>query len=259
MLEQFKPQRITWDRAHQYIHERINANQGDSNGRVLEVQVLNGGQTEDLGSSTLSLGWRTKNGEHEGLDAFTVKDASIGLYEIVFTTAMLSNVGKLTASLVLVTTSGRIQSNPFTINNVRSVVSDEVAQGENSFTALTTALIEVNGWNERIDTVEQDFKDRADAMEAQYPVRLNDVDAQLAQKETEITLARDGETTLRDRLNRDHQEVTAQLAHKARQEYAEEIENRLNSVIAGLDGTEEFYTPIGLEEYMTTNGQEWTI
>ena len=38
-----------------------------------------------------------------------------------------------------------------------------------------------------------------------------------------------------------------------------EMENRLNDVIAGLTGDEEFYTPIGLEQYMTTEGQEWGV
>ena len=38
-----------------------------------------------------------------------------------------------------------------------------------------------------------------------------------------------------------------------------EIESRLESVIAGLTGDEDFYTPIGLESYMTTEGQEWGV
>ena len=56
-----------------------------------------------------------------------------------------------------------------------------------------------------------------------------------------------------------NENVTAQLAHKAEQSYAKTIEDRLNGVISGLTGEEEFYTPIGLEEYMTTQGQEWNI
>lgn len=36
-------------------------------------------------------------------------------------------------------------------------------------------------------------------------------------------------------------------------------ESRLENVIAGLNGDEEFYTPIGLESYMTTEGQEWGV
>lgn len=39
----------------------------------------------------------------------------------------------------------------------------------------------------------------------------------------------------------------------------EGVDNRINNVVAGLTGEEEFYTPIGLEEYMTTQGQEWNI
>lgn len=78
----------------------------------------------------------------------------------------------------------------------------------------------------------------------------------------EVEIARGTHPNLRSRLeevDNKQKQTASQLAQKAEQTYAEEIEYRLNSVIAGLDGTEEFYTPIGLEEYMTIQGQEWKI
>ena len=71
----------------------------------------------------------------------------------------------------------------------------------------------------------------------------------------EVVQARGGYRVLNDRLDA----VDSQLAQKANQSRAEELEERLNDVIAGLDGTKDFYTPIGLEEYLTTQGEEWVI
>lgn len=154
MLQEFRTQRIVWDRASNHIHNQINANKGDSNGRKLQVQILNGGQTEDLGGSTLSLGWRTKSNSFKGLDAFEVVDSSVGLYEIAFTSEMLYHVGSLTSSLVLITSTGRVESNPFSIHVISSTVDDETVQSENSFTALTQALVTVNQYDQKIEDLD---------------------------------------------------------------------------------------------------------
>ena len=73
--------------------------------------------------------------------------------------------------------------------------------------------------------------------------KLNAIAKEMNNKEVssmpEIVIARDGESSLGIRLERD--------------------QRRLNDIVAGLDGSEEFYTPIGLEQYMTTQGQEWNI
>ena len=69
----------------------------------------------------------------------------------------------------------------------------------------------------------------------------------------EVKIARGTHPNLRSRLeevDNKQQQTTAQLA---------QTNHRVSDVIAGLNGTEQFYTPIGLEEYMTTQGQEWNI
>ncbi|NCB66834.1 MAG: hypothetical protein EOM48_11815, partial [Bacilli bacterium] len=45
---------------------------------------------------------------------------------------------------------------------------------------MVSALVEVNGWNDRIDDVEQDFIDRANNLDTIYPIELNSVKQQLA-------------------------------------------------------------------------------
>lgn len=145
MLNDFRTERIVWDKADASVHKRITANSGDTNGRKMEVQVLNCGVAEDLTGATLNLSWRTKDGVNHGLDAFDVIDATNGLFEIYYTTGMLTNESTLRTSLVLVDSVGRIESNPFVITVLASNVDDGAVQSENSFTALTDALVRVEG------------------------------------------------------------------------------------------------------------------
>ena len=169
-LDNFRTQKIIWDRANKKIFEAIEANAGDSNGRKLVVQVVNQETTESLLGTTLSLGWKSRKGA-KGLDAFNLVDASKGIFEIYYTTEMLSNIGNLEASLILIDSTGRIESSAFTISVRPSTVDDESVESENSFTALTEALVKVSD------------------LEDNYAPRLNEVTAQLAQteKKTETT------------------------------------------------------------------------
>ena len=160
-LENFRTQKIIWDRANKKIFETIEANSGDSNGRKLVVQVINQEVTEVLSETTLSLGWKSRKGA-KGLDAFNVVDASKGIFEIYYTTEMLSNIGNLEASLILIDSTGRIESSTFTINVTPSTVDDGSVESENSFTALTEALVKVSD------------------LEGNYAPRLNEVTEQLA-------------------------------------------------------------------------------
>ena len=142
-LDNFRTQKIIWDKANRKIFEAIEANAGDSNGRKLVVQVINQETTESLSGTTLSLGWKSRKGA-KGLDAFNLVDASKGVFEIYYTTEMLSNIGNLEASLVLIDSTSRIESSTFTISVRPSTVDDESIESENSFTALTEALVKVN-------------------------------------------------------------------------------------------------------------------
>ena len=152
-LNKFRTKELIWDKAGKRIYESIEANSGDSNGRKLVVQVLDGGVIADLSGAQLYLSWKTNTNSHKGLDAFKAVDLSNGIFEIAYTTEMLSNVGKLSASLVLIDKVGRVESNLFTITVSRSNVDDESVQSEDSFTALTEALVTVNKYDTRISGV----------------------------------------------------------------------------------------------------------
>ena len=138
---------------------------------------------EDLTGYTLNLGWKSTIDETKfGLDSFTAVDITKGIFELAYTSGMLTNIGTLVATLQLVPSEGApTESNNFKITVKKSAVDAEALQSETSFTALASALVSVNDWNARIDAVEADFIQRANDVEATYPQELLSLGSQLNQ------------------------------------------------------------------------------
>ena len=143
MLDKFRENPITWDKASRKVYEPLRASAGDNKGRKLFVQIVNDGVVENLSGASLSLFWETKDKANNGLDAFKTVNAEKGEFEIYYTTGMLSNEGTLNANLVLVDANGRVVSEPFTITVFKGI-DDDAIQSSDSFTALTQALIDVS-------------------------------------------------------------------------------------------------------------------
>lgn len=228
MLDQFRTQKLEWNRANNQIYDRVEANSGDSNGRTLFVQILNDGMVEDLTGAVLSLAW--KKGIEQGLEAFEEVDAKKGQFRLFYPTGMLENHGVLQASLVLVDVTGRIESKPFDIIVHKGTVDDEAVESDNKFTALTTALVKVSqvqaefdglyaDKSQMMDTLHDDKKADMETLEADYSNRANTLETtyapRLTEAESEIDMARGGAQTLGERLDSEKAEVTAQLAQKA--------------------------------------------
>lgn len=149
MLKEFRTQRIIWDKANSRLFEPVQAVEGDERGRRLEVQIVNAGVVEDLGSSTLSLAWQSPDG-HKGLDGFEVVDASQGIFELYYPTGMLANKGRLRASLVLYETNGKLESREFDIYVQKTVIDNDAVESSDSFTALTDAVVRINDFDAQL-------------------------------------------------------------------------------------------------------------
>lgn len=169
-----------WDKANRKVYESLRASAGDNKGRKLSVQLVNDGVIEDLSGASLSLFWETKDKAYKGLDAFTAVDATKGEFEICYTTGMLSNEGTLNANLVLVDTSGRVVSEPFTITVFKGI-DDDAIQSSDSFTALTEALAQVGTINNKAD------RDELLALESTFEQNNVSINQQLQQTEQNLT------------------------------------------------------------------------
>lgn len=147
MLNKFRQQYLSWDIANQRIYDKLFANSGDINGRKLIAKILDDVQETDLTGSILSLGWNS--GKVQGMDVFTPIDIETGLFELYYTDDMLTNIGKLEASLILTMPDSNIESLPFEIE-VKKGVINESATAESSFTTLVQALIKVENLKDEL-------------------------------------------------------------------------------------------------------------
>lgn len=182
---------ILWDRAGKELYEKPEARAG----RKMRVRVTNKGVVDDLTGYTLNLGWKSTSDETKfGLDAFDVVDATEGLYELDYTSGMLTNIGNLKVVLQLVPLVGEpTESNNFMITVKKSALDPEAVQSETSFTALALALVNVNAWNATISgkvidweadmaETKQLYIDNMNEVELTYPQALLSVEQQLAHK-----------------------------------------------------------------------------
>lgn len=159
MLSEFRSTNITWDKATSRIYSPVTVNESDVYGRTLVVQIINGGHVEDLTGANLHLYWETRNKSNHGLDVFTAVDPTRGVFELSYTTGMLSNKGVLNTNLVFIDRVGRIVSERFKIT-VTEGINDSAIQSDNSFSSLTQALIDISG-------LEQNYAPRLNALTAQ--------------------------------------------------------------------------------------------
>lgn len=230
LLDEFRSTLITWDKATSRIYSPVTANASDENGRKLVVQIVNGGQVEDLTGAVLHLYWETIDKLHDGLDVFKAVNLKKGEFELSYTTGMLSNKGVLNANLVLVDTIGRIVSERFKIT-VTEGINDDAIQSENSFSSLTQALIDISD------------------LEQNYAPRLNDLTAQLQQMGTMNPLG--AYATIVDLTNAHPNGSTGVYIIQSTGQWA--YWNGSSWVEGGL------YQSIAWDEFMTVENESWVV
>lgn len=117
-LDNFRTIELIWDKANKSIIKTIKTASSDTTGRYLSVKILDGGQEVTLSNANLQLYWEHPNFNTSGTDDFdTVNDG--GLFKMTFSKEMLTNIGKLTAHLVLTLPDGKITSDGFTIEVIK--------------------------------------------------------------------------------------------------------------------------------------------
>ena len=180
LSDEFYYQHINLDTVNTQVFTNLTSKVGDTNGRGLIVTLTENGLQKDTTGISLNLKWKHRSVVSQGLDNFDVVDLSKGVYKITYPTEM--NRSGLVDAFVQIVDSGKVVGTRNMIIIVESTVGDDSAiESSNSFSALASALIEVQSWNDRIDDVEQDFIDRANNLDATYPTRLVSVEQQLAE------------------------------------------------------------------------------
>lgn len=205
-LDKFRKINITLNKANQRVLETQIAKSGDVNGRELVVQVTNNGIIEDQTGTTLKLNWQHENG-NQGSTNFKVVDIKMGKFSVYYPKEMLYK-GKVNASIEI-SSNGQITNSM----NFKIIVQADVFNGEaGTVNGVFISLAEVN---KKLDDREAEYvelKNRQTSVENQF----NSVQQELTDKDVisapEIIAARNGEANLKTRIDKDHQEVNAQLA-----------------------------------------------
>ena len=187
LSDEFYYQLIRIDTINTRVFADIIAKEGDANGRGLLLTLTENGLMKDTTGIALNLKWEHTSVGNQGLDNFDAVDLSKGLYKITYPTEML-NRGKIRAFIQIVDSGKLAGTRNIEITVDRGVGDDIAIASSDSFSALASALIEVQSWNDRIDDVEQDFIDRANNLDATYPTRLVSVEQQLADRVDELAL-----------------------------------------------------------------------
>lgn len=278
MLDNFRKIDVTWDKASRKIYELIKTASSDENGRKLVVQVLDGGQVEDLSGTSLHLYWETANEKNKGLDAFEEVDASKGIFQIYFTTEMASNVGTLTAHLHLVDDQGTVTSEPFKISVFKGVDNDTV-ESSNSFSSLTKILIEARNLEENYAPQLAELKENDESITAQLAQTaqqvniLDDVKMSKTEGATKTELQQETNNT---KIYLDNQlsqigSMTPKGAYPTLQDLESEYPNGENGVFVVQENGHWYYwngsnwTDGGdyqaqpWDEFMTEENQGWSV
>ena len=187
LSDEFYYQLIRIDTINTRVYADIIAKEGDANGRGLLLTLTENGLMKDTTGIALNLKWEHTSVGNQGLDNFEAVDLSKGLYKITYPTEML-NRGKIRAFIQIIDSGKLAGTRNIEITVDRGVGDDIAIASSDSFSALASALIEVQSWNDRIDDVEQDFIDRANNLDATYPTRLVSVEQQLADRVDELAL-----------------------------------------------------------------------
>ena len=183
LADSFYYQELRIDTINTRVFADLVAKEGDANGRGLLLTLTENGLMKDTTGITLILKWEHTSVGNQGLDNFDVVDPSKGLYKITYPTEML-NRGKIRAFIQIIDSGKLAGTRNFEITVDWGVGDDTAIASSDSFSALASALIEVQSWNARIDDVEQEFIDKANNLDATYPTRLVSVEQQLAEIKT---------------------------------------------------------------------------
>lgn len=145
---------ITLDLYHNK-HVVVEVVQYDVNSRELIITLTNKGQAYKIEDGiTVRLKYLKSDGKKSFEDCEVL---SGGTVKIIFTENMTASVGRSNAELMLIeaSTGNVLHAMPFVVHVIASVFSNEEIESTDEFSALTNALLTVDGLQDRITNVEE--------------------------------------------------------------------------------------------------------
>lgn len=183
---QLQHQKITLDVNDTRAFTVLNAHQGDSKTRFIDITLTENGNTITLSSNYVATVKASINNKTKAVNTAVV-DATNNVVTVELTKTMLDTPGLLNCEVVLQDNQQFVTSATFTVKVAESVISDEseiVASQE--FGKLLDALIEIKDIEDKADRV-QTLVDNIDKLESANDIvtRLNNVESKETQLETQ--------------------------------------------------------------------------
>ena len=155
-LDNFRTIELIWDKANKSIIKTIKTASSDTTGRYLSVKILDGGQEVTLNNAKLQLYWEHPNFNTSGTDDFNTVNSG-GLFKMTFSKEMLTNIGELTAHLVLTLPDGKITSDGFVIEVIKGA-NDGVVVPTNGKGLVEQVANKIDKGNVTLNDLTQDVK-----------------------------------------------------------------------------------------------------
>ena len=162
------------------INERFNkvptAKEGDANGRGMIVVLTENGLVKNTTGVTLLFKWEhTRIAGAQGLEDFEPLDLTKGEYIVTYPTEM-NHEGYVKAEIRIIDNGKYAGSRNMKIQVEPSVGDDTAMESSNQFSALVTALLQVNSWNTTIDGKIVEWEADMEATKKLYIDTMNDVE-----------------------------------------------------------------------------------
>ena len=207
---QLQHQKITLDVNDTRAFTVLNAHQGDSKTRFIDITLTESGNTITLSSNYVATVKASINNKTKAVNTAVVNTTN-NIITVELTKTMLDTPGLLNCEVILQDNQQFVTSATFTVKVAESVISDEteiVASQE--FGKLLDALIEIKDIEDKADRV-QTLVDNIDKLESadEIVTRLSNVESKETQLETQhrtdVQALADKANSIVDQANTDRQ------------------------------------------------------
>lgn len=207
---QLQHQKITLDINDTRAFTILNAHQGDSKTRFIDIALTENGNTITLSSNYVATVKASINSKTKAVNTAVV-DTTNNVVTVELTKTMLDTPGLLNCEVILQDNQQFVTSATFTVKVAESVISDEseiVASQE--FGKLLDALTEIEDIEDKADRV-QTLVDNIDKLESADDIvtRLSNVESKETQLETQhrtdVQALTDKANSIVDQANTDRQ------------------------------------------------------
>lgn len=233
---QLQHQKITLDVNDTRAFTVLNAHQGDSKTRFIDITLTENGNTITLSSSYVATVKASINNKTKAVNTAVVNSTN-NVITVELTKIMLDTPGLLNCEVILQDNQQFVTSATFTVKVAESVISDESAiVASQEFGKLIDALIEIKDIEDKADRV-QTLVDNIDKLESANDIvtRLSNVESKETQLETQhktdVQGLTDKTNSIVDQANTDRQNFNKSVDEaNANLDTKENVSNKVSEI-----------------------------